>query len=41
MMFKDDTVICLESSEQVENSLKRWRYALKRRRTKASINMTV
>lgn len=31
MMFKDDTVICLESSEQVEERVERWRHALKRR----------
>ncbi|KAI5089832.1 arginine-hydroxylase NDUFAF5, mitochondrial precursor [Silurus meridionalis] len=36
MMFADDIVICGESSEQVEKSLERWRYALKRRGIKVS-----
>ncbi|KAI2660071.1 hypothetical protein H4Q32_022673 [Labeo rohita] len=35
-MFADDIVICSESREQVEMSLKRWRYALDRRGMKVS-----
>lgn len=31
IMFADDTVICAESIEQVEEGLERWRYALERR----------
>ncbi len=29
-MFADDTVICSESREKVEENLERWRYALER-----------
>ena len=31
MMFEDDSVICSESREQVEEKLERWRYDLERR----------
>lgn len=31
MMLTDDTVICSERREQVEESFKRWRYSLERR----------
>ncbi|KAK3542987.1 hypothetical protein QTP70_008681 [Hemibagrus guttatus] len=39
MMF-DDIVICSESREQVEESLKRWRFALERRGMKVSRSKT-
>ncbi|MCJ8736404.1 hypothetical protein PDJAM_G00257550 [Pangasius djambal] len=40
MMFADDTVICSESREQVEENLKRWRFALERRGMKVSRSKT-
>ncbi|KAK3538198.1 hypothetical protein QTP70_033122 [Hemibagrus guttatus] len=40
MMFADDIVICSESREQVEESLGRWRFALKRRGMKVSRSKT-
>ena len=36
MMFADDTVICIESREQVEENLERWRSELERRGVKVS-----
>ncbi|KAK3550949.1 hypothetical protein QTP70_010876 [Hemibagrus guttatus] len=36
MMFADDTVICSESREQVEENLERWRFALERRGMKSN-----
>lgn len=36
MMFADYIVICIESREQVEVSLEKWRYTLERRGTKVS-----
>ncbi|KAK3544908.1 hypothetical protein QTP86_029243 [Hemibagrus guttatus] len=40
MMFADDIVICSESREQVEENLKRWRFALGRRGMKVSRSKT-
>ncbi|MCJ8736379.1 hypothetical protein PDJAM_G00257690 [Pangasius djambal] len=40
MMFVDDIVICSESREQVEENLKRWRFALERRGMKVSRSKT-
>ena len=40
MMFADVIVICSESSEQVEDNLERWRYALERRGMKVSHSKT-
>ena len=40
MIFADDIVICSESKEQVERSLKRWRYALERREMKVNRSKT-
>lgn len=39
-MLTDDIVICGERMEQVENSLKRWRYAPKRIRVDFSRSET-
>ncbi|KAK3514261.1 hypothetical protein QTP70_012099 [Hemibagrus guttatus] len=39
-MFADDIVICSESMEQVEENLKRWRFALERRGMKVSRSKT-
>ncbi|KAK3544079.1 hypothetical protein QTP86_001145, partial [Hemibagrus guttatus] len=36
MMFADDIVICIESREQVEENLERWRFALERREMNVS-----
>ena len=33
-MFADDSVICSESKERLEEKLESWRYALERRRIK-------
>ncbi|KAK3545101.1 hypothetical protein QTP70_000575 [Hemibagrus guttatus] len=40
MMLADDSVICSESREQVEESLERWRFALERRGMKVSRSKT-
>ena len=40
MMFADDIVICSESKEQLEEKLKRWRYALERRGMKLNRRKT-
>ena len=40
-MFADDTVICCESREQVEEKLDRWRYDLERRGMKAAARQNV
>ncbi|KAK3567244.1 hypothetical protein QTP86_015085 [Hemibagrus guttatus] len=40
MMFADDIVICSKSSEQVEENLERWRFALERRGMKVSRSKT-
>ena len=40
MMFADDIVICSETSEQVDENLERWRYALERRGMKVSPSKT-
>ncbi|KAK3566282.1 hypothetical protein QTP86_030576 [Hemibagrus guttatus] len=40
MMFADDIVICSESREQLEENLKRWRFALERRGMKVSGSKT-
>ncbi|KAK3536314.1 hypothetical protein QTP86_002939 [Hemibagrus guttatus] len=40
VMFADDIVICSESSEQVEENLERWRFALERRGMKVSRSKT-
>ncbi|KAK3547940.1 hypothetical protein QTP70_001327 [Hemibagrus guttatus] len=40
MMFADDIVICSDSREQVEENLKRWRFALERRGMKVSRSKT-
>ncbi|KAK3510502.1 hypothetical protein QTP70_009139 [Hemibagrus guttatus] len=40
IMFADDIVICSESREQVEQNLKRWRFALERREMKVSRSKT-
>ncbi|XP_051787950.1 uncharacterized protein LOC127529167 [Erpetoichthys calabaricus] len=40
VMFADDTVICSDSREQVEETLERWRYALGRRGMKVNRNKT-
>ena len=36
MKFADDIVICSESRQQLEENLKRWRFALERRGMKVS-----
>ena len=40
MLFADDIVICEETREEVERSLKSWRYALERRGMKVSWSKT-
>ena len=40
MMFADDTVICSESKEQVEEKLESWRYDLERRGMKVNRRKT-
>ena len=40
MMSADNIVICSENREQVEESLERWKYAVERRRMKASLSKT-
>lgn len=39
-MFADDTVVCSQGKEQVEDSRKRWRYPVERGGTKVSRNKT-
>ena len=40
MMPANDIVICSENREQLEESLERWKYVLKRREMKASLSKT-
>ena len=40
MLFADDIVICEEAREEVEQSIKCWRYALKRKSMKISRSKT-
>lgn len=36
MIIADDTVMCIESREQIEDNLERWKYALERRKMKGA-----
>ena len=40
MMFADDILICIESREEVNEKLERWKYALERREMKVSLSKT-
>lgn len=40
-VFADDTVVCSEGKEQVEDGWKRWRYPLERGGTKVTRNKTL